>query len=89
MVIETIMWRFSILLVVSLTAHALETDAFSLTDRHGILPRDESFASLSRSNFSLFKRDDYACKKGKKCATNACCGSFFGGEEGVCGFGRS
>lgn len=27
------------------------------------------------------------CKKGVRCKLNACCGGFFGGEVGTCGFG--
>ena len=27
------------------------------------------------------------CKKGVRCKLNACCGSFYGGDEGTCGFG--
>lgn len=36
----------------------------------------------------LIKRaDEYSCKKGVPCKTEACCGSFFGGDTGTCGFG--
>lgn len=27
------------------------------------------------------------CKKGVRCKKNACCGGFFGGDEGTCGYG--
>lgn len=27
------------------------------------------------------------CKKGVRCKLTACCGGFFGGDEGTCGFG--
>jgi chitinase len=30
---------------------------------------------------------DSTCKKGVQCKKNACCGGFFGGDEGTCGFG--
>lgn len=36
----------------------------------------------------LVKRDDeYSCKKGVPCKTEACCGSFLGTDTGTCGFG--
>lgn len=49
---------------------------------------DDDFSLYSTSNVTLFKRDQYACKKGTPCKTYACCGSFFGTDTGECGFGK-
>lgn len=48
--------------------------------------QSDEFSNLTRQ---LSKRDDYACHKGVPCKTQACCGSFFGGDDGVCGFGET
>jgi hypothetical protein len=61
-----------------------------------LLRRDASVVHLEAETLALrnasqvLRRADggtYTCKKGKPCKTYACCGSFFGGDEGVCGFG--
>ncbi|KAJ5487608.1 hypothetical protein N7530_001908 [Penicillium desertorum] len=39
-------------------------------------------------NHTLLRRlDPYSCTKDIPCHTEACCGSFFGGDVGTCGFG--
>ncbi len=48
----------------------------------------DDYADLvNDANLTVFKRDQYACKKGTPCKTNACCGSFSGGDTGECGLG--
>ncbi|KAI0398768.1 chitotriosidase-1 [Xylaria palmicola] len=58
--------------------------------RHHEPPPDIEAELYASNNVSqIMKRDDgnYSCKKGSPCKTYACCGSFFGGDTGVCGFG--
>ncbi|KAI0890230.1 chitotriosidase-1 [Annulohypoxylon maeteangense] len=49
----------------------------------------EAEVNALRNVTQIAKRDggNYSCKKGTPCKTYACCGSFFGGDTGVCGFG--
>jgi len=41
------------------------------------------------ANALVVRRDQYVCKKGTPCKTNACCGSFTEGNTGECGLGKS
>lgn len=50
----------------------------------------ESSWDLNQNVSRLFRRSDldpYSCTKDIPCQTHACCGSFFGGEIGTCGYG--
>lgn len=52
----------------------------------------DDFDLVASANLSqLAKRDggDATCKKGVPCKTVACCGSFYGGDTGTCGFGET
>lgn len=42
---------------------------------------------IEDANMTLFRRDEYACKKGTPCKQFACCGGFDGGDTGECGLG--
>lgn len=42
---------------------------------------------IEDANMTLFRRDEYACKKGTACKQYACCGGFNGGDTGECGLG--
>ncbi|KAI1171966.1 chitotriosidase-1 [Nemania sp. FL0916] len=68
----------------------VNTESEGLTRRDAPLPFDIESEVYALGNASqIVKRDDgnYSCKKGSPCKTYACCGSFFGGDTGVCGFG--
>lgn len=54
---------------------SIRTDYYPLEDFH---------------NNTLVRRvDANSCTKDTPCQTNACCGSFFGGDTGTCGFGET
>lgn len=42
---------------------------------------------IEDTNMTLFRRDEYACKKGSACKQYACCRGFNGGDTGECGLG--
>jgi len=50
-----------------------------------VLDPFDTYANVSH----LVARDDYSCTKDQPCKTKACCGSFFEGKKGTCGFGRA
>ncbi|KAK4241773.1 hypothetical protein C8A03DRAFT_30078 [Achaetomium macrosporum] len=56
-------------------------------------PSDKSVVSVAESSSrseqwpSPLRRDDYSYSKDKPCANGACCGSYFGGTTGTCGYG--
>lgn len=61
---------------------------FSSRDLVGLETNDFDLPyNLSQLRHRANDDDITTCKKGTKCKTEACCGSFQGTDEGVCGFG--
>ena len=56
-----------------------------IIDQVDVLDPLDSYDNVSH----LVARDDYSCTKDQPCKTEACCGGFFGGKKGTCGFGRA
>ena len=56
-----------------------------IIDQVDVLDPFDTYANVSH----LVARDDYSCTKDQPCKTEACCGGFFGGKKGTCGFGRA
>lgn len=56
-----------------------------IIDQVDVLDPFDTYANVSH----LVTRDDYSCTKDQPCKTEACCGGFFGGKKGTCGFGKA
>ncbi|GKT51071.1 killer toxin subunits alpha/beta [Colletotrichum spaethianum] len=65
--------------------HQLDADLLPVRTHNGPSP---SLGNVSHLH-AFQKRDDYTCTKEKPCKNGACCGSFFGGDQGVCGYGET
>ncbi|PIG87825.1 hypothetical protein AARAC_011883 [Aspergillus arachidicola] len=65
-------------------------DSGHLAKREKDTTAHDSLVDLSHNVTHLWSRSDLdssSCTKDIPCHTNACCGSFFGGKIGTCGFG--
>ena len=70
----------------SLIAAPLPTRAVELGSVD-IVHSDFSNDVIQDDNYTIFRRDQYACKKGVPCKQYACCGGFGGTDTGECGLG--